>query len=78
MSPEIKEGDTLTVSKISAIQDGDICIISIKKNPNAAICCRIYFLNEQLSLSIPDHKPIVLRKEDATILGRVMEIKRKL
>lgn len=79
MSPDIIRGDTLTVSKVSQIKDGDI-VIAQSDSFAGHICRRLYDLGLQISLLAinPTIKPIVLDKANVNIKGRVTEIRRRL
>ena len=77
MSPEIQNGDTLTVSSSAKVKDGDIVII---KTGEETICRRIYThsgLATFLALD-PSIGMTVMENSEYEILGRVIEIRRTL
>jgi len=76
MYPDIKQGDTLTVSKSAQPADGDLVVVEIAKNTNAVR--RLYKIGQMFSLLAvnPAIKPI--HTNTATIKGKVTELRRKL
>lgn len=77
MHPEIQVGDTITVSSIAEIKDGDIVLI---KNKDDVICRRIYKHGDLISLLAldPNIGLSIFDDSEITIIGKVIEVRRKL
>lgn len=82
MSPEIKNGDTLTVNSARQPNDGDLVVIEMcdKKKQKEQLVRRLYKFGRMLSLLAvnPAIQPINADKDDINIKGTVTELRRKV
>lgn len=81
MSPEVKHGDTLKVSKARQPKDGDLVIVEMEKQSgHRDMVRRVYQFGKMLSLLAlnPAAPPINADKGDVKIKGTVTELRRKV
>ncbi len=83
MFPKIEDGDTVIVKYQPDAETGDIVIAAI--NGEDAVCKKLFIRENGLTLvSInPAYDPMVFTSEDVrnipvTILGKVVEVRRKM
>lgn len=82
MSPEVKHGDTLTVSSARKPNDGDLVIVEVNNTADhkTQLLRRLYSFGRMLSLLAvnPAVQPINADKDKVKIKGTVTEIRRKV
>ena len=81
MSPEVKHGDTLRVSKARKPTDGDLVIVEVDDRDNKTqLVRRLYAFGKMLSLLAvnPAVQPINADRDRVTIKGTVTELRRKV
>lgn len=78
MSPKYLENDTIIVEKCEDVESGTDCVVAI--NGNEAFLKKLLKTDTSIILQAynPLYEPIVITTQEIHILGKVVEIRRKL
>lgn len=78
MYPDIRTGDTLTVSRTDEVRDGDVVIVKMEKK----VFCRRLYRHGETGVTLlsynPNIKPITALSKDIQLEGRVTKVERRL